>query len=111
MLGETLAAQFLARQGVTVLHKNYRCRLGEIDLIGRDGDYLIMVEVKTRFRSGCGLAAEAVDRRKQAKICAAFRFYCMEYKISEDHPVRFDVIEVDGSRRCRWIRNAFEMVY
>lgn len=106
--GEEAAASFLEKQGFVIKEKNYRCRMGEIDLIGLDGEYLVVVEVKTRRGTGYGTAAEAVDHRKQAKIGTAFRFYCHKNAIPEYMPVRFDVVEVNGKGQCRWIRNAFE---
>ena len=109
-LGEEAAAAFLERQGLVIKEKNFRCRIGEIDLIAYDGEYLIVAEVKTRTGTGYGRPAEAVDLRKQAKIAAAFRFYCHKNQIPEYQPVRFDVVEVDAAGRCRWIRNAFEFM-
>ena len=106
--GEQAAFDYLTEHGVTILHKNFRCRRGEIDLIGRDGEYLIVAEVKTRRGSGSGTPAEAVDYRKQKRIAAAFRYYCMKYQVPEYEPVRFDVIEVNEDLKCHWIKNAFE---
>ena len=65
---EELAAAWLERQGYEILEHNYRCRQGEIDLIARDGRYLVFIEVKYRNSAKCGDPLEAVDRRKQAKI-------------------------------------------
>lgn len=107
-LGETAAASFLESRGVRILSQNFRCRLGEIDLIGIDGRYLIIVEVKTRVAGRAGSGAAAVHFRKQERICAAFRYYCMCYQVPETVPVRFDVVEVDGHFQCFWIKNAFE---
>ncbi len=107
-LGETAAAAFLESQGVRILEENFRSRFGEIDLIGVDGPYLAVVEVKTRRGRGSGHGAEAVDLRKQHKICSAFNYYRMKRQLSDFVPVRFDVIEVDEASNCRWIKNAFE---
>ncbi|MBR0381827.1 MAG: YraN family protein [Eubacterium sp.] len=104
-LGETVAAAFLQEQGVVILRRNYRCRFGEIDLIGRDGHTLVIIEVKARKK---GAGAQAVDLRKQKRICATLTWFRMKERIPEYVPVRFDVIEVDGAMKCRWIRNAFE---
>lgn len=107
-LGEAAAAAFLMEKGVRILQKNYRCRYGEIDLIGLDGSVYLVVEVKTRSSSAQGEPAEAVDFRKQRKICLTFDFYRMKEKLDDYTPVRFDIIEIDRYGRCRWIKNAFE---
>ena len=107
-LGETAAAAFLERQGGRILERNFRSRFGEIDLIGVDGPYLAVIEVKTRRDQGSGLGAEAVDLRKQQKICSTFNYYRMKRRLTDFVPVRFDVVEVDTDSNCRWIKNAFE---
>ena len=107
-LGESAAAAFLTGKGVHILQKNYRCRYGEIDLIGLDGSVYLVVEVKTRTSSARGEPAEAVDYRKQRKICLTFDFYRMKERLDDYTPVRFDIIEIDRYGRCHWIKNAFE---
>ena len=111
--GEHVATAYLEAQGVRILERNYRSRYGEIDLLGRDGTYLIAVEVKTRKTGTSGMPAEAVYYRKIVKICRTFNRYRMAHRISEDQPARFDVMEVipdkDGYR-CHWIKNAFEFI-
>lgn len=107
-LGETAAAAFLERQGVRILEKNFRSRFGEIDLIGLDGSCLAVIEVKTRKSPASGEGAEAVDLRKQRKICSTFNYYRMKKRLTDFTSVRFDVIEVDQSFHCRWIKNAFD---
>ena len=111
--GEYAAASFLRSRGVAILKNNFRSRFGEIDLLARDGKYLIAVEVKTRRYEAAGHPAESVDFRKQVRICRTFNYYRMVYKIPEDMPVRMDVVEVipqDGGYLCHWIKNAFEFV-
>ena len=66
---EALAAAFLEKQGYQILERNFRCRLGEIDLIARDGSTLVFVEVKYRKNADFGTPAEAVNRKKQLTIC------------------------------------------
>ena len=66
---EALAEQYLTRQGIRIFEKNYRNRAGEIDLIGRDNEYLIFFEVKYRKTQRAGNPAEAVTYQKQKKIC------------------------------------------
>lgn len=106
--GETVAASFLEKEGVRILMRNFRCKFGEIDLIAKENDYFLIVEVKMRTSQRQGSGCEAVDRRKQRKICRTYDYFRMKYQISEYVPVRFDVVEVDKEDHCRWIQNAFE---
>lgn len=103
---EKKAAEFLERQGLTVLFRNFRCRRGEIDLILRDGPAIVFAEVKYRSGSGSGSALEAVDERKQRRISAAARYYLATRTGNMEIPCRFDVVAFDGER-IRWVRNAF----
>lgn len=107
-LAETVAAAYLTDKGVRILQRNFRCRFGEIDLIGWDGTAYLIVEVKFRSSAGQGEPAEAVDFRKQHRICLAFDYFRMKEHLDDYVPVRFDVIEIDRYQRCHWIRNAFE---
>ena len=107
---EDAAAAFLAGRGVHILKRNFRCRIGEIDLIGKEGDMYLMIEVKARMDQGQGFPGEAVDRWKQDKICRAFDYYRMRNHLHEDTPVRFDVIELDSKLEIRWIKNAFDYI-
>ena len=108
--GEAAAIAFLVSKGVHILKRNYRCRMGEIDILARQGSIYLVIEVKTRRKHGQGFPGEAVDLRKQAKICRAFDYYRMCRRLKEDTPVRFDVIEIDQALHCRWIPNAFEYI-
>ena len=94
------------RHGYQILCRNFRCRQGEIDIIARDRDYLVFIEVKYRRDEHEGDPAEAVDARKQARIFRTARYYMTRYHISEDTPCRFDVVAVLGSN-VRLIRDAF----
>lgn len=94
--GEDEAARYLEKRGYKVIASNYRCRLGEIDIIARDGDALVFVEVKTRGGAGYGSGAEAVDARKQRRIIAVSEVYMNENNIS-DTAVRYDVVSIGRS--------------
>ncbi|MDO5145431.1 MAG: YraN family protein [Eubacteriales bacterium] len=107
-LGETAAASFLESQGVRILLRNFYCRQGEIDLIAKEGEVFLAVEVKWRRNKKQGQPCEAVDLRKQRKICRAYDYFRLKYDLDEYVPARFDVVEVDGDYQCRWIKNAFE---
>ncbi len=106
--GEGIAMEFLVSRGVRILQKNFRCRHGEIDLIGWDGEYYIFIEVKTRASFTQGYPSEAVDQRKRRKICLTADYYRMKYGLDEFVPIRFDVVEVNWHGQCRWMKNAFD---
>lgn len=102
---EKKAAEYLKASGLRICEMNYRCRLGEIDIIARDGRYLVFAEVKYRMDTGKGFPQEAVDYRKQRKISQVADYYLM-CKGSMDIPCRFDVIAILGNE-IRWIKDAF----
>lgn len=102
---EVLAARYLIEQGLEVLEQNYRSRQGEIDLIARDGEYLVFIEVKYRKNDSLGFPEEAVDLRKQQRIVQTAGYYLYQQGYGEI-PCRFDVIAILGSR-IRWLKHAF----
>lgn len=110
MLGTTyekLAGAFLEQLGYEIMEYNFRCRLGEIDIIARDGEYLVFAEVKYRKTAEYGSPALAVNRKKQQTISRVAAFYCYTNGIGETAPCRFDVISVCG-KEIKVIKNAFE---
>ena len=102
-----MAAAYLEERGVTILERNYRCRMGELDLIAKDGEYLVFVEVKYRCDKESGHAAEAVDSKKQRVISRVAAYYLMSRRSTLDLPCRFDVVAVEDGG-IRWYQNAFE---
>ena len=100
LMGEDLAAKHLAGAGLVVIERNWRCREGEIDILARDGDVLVVCEVKTRSSIAYGTPAEAVNYRKAARLR---RRAALWLQGATDHfeSIRFDVIAVlrqaDGS--------------
>lgn len=104
---EKKAVQYLENLGYRIITRNFRCRQGEIDLIARDGEYLVFIEVKYRTDMKAGAPQEAVGLRKQRAICRAASFYCLRYGISSGQPCRFDVA---ASVNGEWtlIQNAFD---
>lgn len=90
--GENIAAAYLQKKGYYVVERNYRCRYGEIDIIARDGQYIVFVEVKTRSTDSLGRPSEWVDKRKQKKLLTTAYMYLEENET--DLQPRFDVIEV-----------------
>lgn len=103
---EDLCAEWLATAGLRVLARNWRCRMGEIDLIAEDGDTLVFAEVRYRGSATRGGAAESITAAKQARIIAAARAYL---RGRPETDCRFDVLLLDALERDRieWIRNAF----
>lgn len=102
---EDTAARFLARQGLEIMQRNYRTRMGEIDLIARDGDTLVFVEVRLRTSERYGGALGSIHGRKRRRIEAAARHFLMRFK--REPACRFDVVTLDG-HEPRWLRGAFE---
>jgi putative endonuclease len=109
---EQLAAEFLRAQGCEILERNYRRRLGELDLIARERGVLVIAEVRTRASAAFGGAAASVDRRKQQRIARAALQLLQQRADLARLPVRFDVLVVSGLEepepRIEWIRHAFE---
>ncbi|GAB4274338.1 MAG: YraN family protein [Coriobacteriia bacterium] len=106
--GEQAAAEYLERQGLTVVERNWRCALGEIDLIAIEGKTLVFCEVKTRASTSAGTPLEAVDAAKTRKLLALVKAYLWRNRL-EDLPCRVDVLGVTvhgGKATVRHIRNA-----
>lgn len=99
----------LLSEGVNIVERNFRNRQGEIDIIGYDGEYLVFFEVKYRSGKSKGSAAEAVGFAKQRKICRVADYYRVIHRCTEDTPIRFDVVAVDGER-MKWIKDAFDYI-
>lgn len=106
---ETAARIFLEGRGVHILEKNYRCRQGEIDLIGLDGEYLVFFEIKYRKNEKAGHPAEAVNWHKQRNICRVSDYYRYMKNYAADCAVRYDVVAVMPEQIC-WYKNAFDYI-
>ncbi|NOQ94983.1 MAG: YraN family protein [Desulfobacterales bacterium] len=112
-IGEDLARQRLKDLGYRIIKANYTCALGEIDLIARDGDVLVFVEIKTRKKQSLGLAKEAVTKRKQVKLSKVALAY-MKYNDLWGSKARFDVVAVgvsEGKKEIEIVKDAFELAY
>jgi putative endonuclease len=92
--GEELACRHLRGRGLSIVERNYRCRLGEIDVVAREGDTIVFVEVKERGDSSHGGAVEAVTGPKRRRVIRAARHWASVHRESESH-IRFDVIAID----------------
>jgi putative endonuclease len=102
---EDLCARLLAAAGLRVLARNWRCRLGEIDLIAEEEGTLVFAEVRSRASGGFGGAAESVTAAKRSRLLAAARLYLAGRPGTN---CRFDVFLVEGApANVRWIRDAF----
>jgi putative endonuclease len=104
---ERLACTYLEKSGLRLLDRNYRCRRGEIDLVMRDADILVFVEVRFRASSRFGTPAETVDIRKQRRLAAAAAHYLQRHPTNL--PCRFDVVALSGANSINWIRSAFNV--
>ena len=92
-LGEKKATEFLKGKGYKILETNYKTRVGEIDVIAKDGEYVVFIEVKTRTGTKFGMPSEAVNRQKQTKYFSIASEYLIKNRL-EEAKCRFDVIEV-----------------
>ena len=103
---EEAAARFLAREGLRIVARNYRTRMGEIDLVASDGEMLVFVEVRRRSSARFGGAAESVDFRKRLRIESAARHFLA--RLGREPACRFDVVTLQGDSVHEWLRGAFE---
>jgi putative endonuclease len=108
--GEDLAADLCLKRGLNILRKNYRTPFGEIDIIAKDGDIVVFIEVKARTGDGYGAPFEAVTLKKREKIRKVALSYMR--KFGKEVPARFDVISVsmkNGKPVLEYIQDAFEV--
>ena len=109
---EARAAKWLQDRGLLLLLRNYRSKLGEIDIIARDGDCLVFLEVRARRHRAFSSAAGSVDWRKQQRIMRTAQLYLQRHPEMAILPCRFDVIAFEPRQSgagldIRWIRGAF----
>lgn len=106
---EQQVCAYLLSKGINITECNFRCRQGEIDIIGYEGEYLVFFEVKYRSGQSRGSASEAVGSAKQKRICRVADYYRVLHHCGDSTPIRFDVVAIDGEK-LTWIRNAFYYV-
>lgn len=104
---EQVVRAYLEQHGITVLEMNYRCRQGEVDVIAKDGDYYIFIEVKYRNSIRYGMPEDAVHIKKQHRISQTALYYLYSHGMGEDTPVRFDVAAIMEDH-IHYIKNAFD---
>ena len=102
---ERRACRYLQRQGLTLVAKNYRCANGEIDLIMRDKEQLVFVEVRYRENKHYGTGIDSVDSKKIKKLILTARHYLASHQL--DVPARFDIVGLDASLNPERISDAF----
>jgi putative endonuclease len=109
--GEDLAADYLVDAGFKIVERNYRCVFGEIDIVAKEGETLVFVEVKSRRSGAYGSPQMAVSREKQKKISQVALHYLQENRLGH-RPARFDVVAVKllpSGSRVELIRDAFDL--
>ncbi len=107
---EALACHYLEAQGLSLVMRNFRCRWGELDLIMRDNEQLVFVEVRSRRNTRYGTPAESITHAKQQRLLRAAAFYLQHQRLNLS--CRFDVVAIvqpDGNAQVEWIRDAFQL--
>ena len=107
---EREAESFLRSRGLNLLHRNFRCRFGEIDLVMEDDATIVFVEVKYRKNNRHGSGAHAVTVQKQGRISRTAAWYLARHPHRAEQNCRFDVVSIDPGKEThgiQWIRNAF----
>lgn len=94
-LGEETAVKAIKKQGYKVIERNYRTRLGEIDIIAKDGEYTCFIEVRLRKNNDFGSPADTIDTVKQQKLIRTAKYYAVTNKIY-DTPMRFDAVLINA---------------
>ena len=103
---EEIVADYLVRQGIKILERNFPCKMGEIDLICLDKGCLVFAEVKYRKNTSYGYPQEAVTKNKRRKIILVSGYYRMLKHYGDNIPMRFDVISILNNEII-WDKNAF----
>ena len=106
---EKIAADYLEKQGMTIIKTNFYCKMGEVDIIAKDEGYLVFVEVKYRTSAAKGSGLEAVNLYKMRKISRVADFYMYSHRLYDNTSVRFDVIAIEEGH-LKHIKNAFEYI-
>ena len=111
-LAEQHARDYLTAQGLKWVESNYHSRMGEIDLIMRDGSYLVFIEVRSRASNAFGGAMASVTHSKRQKLLKTASLYMVANKLYDKQPIRFDVLGMEGvPPSINWIKNAFGSDY
>lgn len=110
-LGEKMACDFLKKQGYQIVDQNYRTRGGEIDIVAKNGETLVFVEVKTRISAAFGYPEEAIDERKCHKLAMTAECYLAEHRLYEtDYRIDAIGIEMEPGGRLKNLRHETDVV-
>lgn len=111
-LAEEKALEYLTAKGLKLVTRNYSCRLGEIDLIMRDKNYLVFIEVRSRINTRFGGGVGSITYAKRQKIIKTTSHYMIKNQLHDKFPLRFDVISIDGGAGAiTWLKDAFGADY
>jgi putative endonuclease len=111
-IAEQLARRYLINRGLKAVTTNYLCRYGELDLVMRDKELLIVVEIRYRHRATFGGPIASISPAKRRKIASATQHFIHKYPAYRHAPVRFDVVGLSGTLHApdiHWIAGAFTM--
>lgn len=112
-LAENIAGNYLKQQGLTTVKSNFFSRRGEIDLIMRDNEYLVFIEVRYRKQSNYGHPLETITYSKQQKILKTIQYFLLKHPQLNSLPCRIDAVAISGAdgrtgEKIEWIKNAIE---
>ncbi len=110
-IAEDIAANYLAKQGLKLITRNFHSRFGEIDLIALQQDILVFIEVRYRKNERYLAVVETIDARKCRKLVATSEYYLLKHNAYQDYQCRYDVIAITGELDkplIEWIKNAFQ---
>jgi putative endonuclease len=109
---EAYALEIIKTAGLDIIEQNYLCKLGEVDIIARDGQDLVFVEVRFRRSQSHGGALDSVDRKKQRRIVRAANHYLQKQNLTNKVACRFDVFAITGNLKqltYQWVEAAFDV--
>jgi putative endonuclease len=104
---ERLAEEYLAARGFRLIERNFLCKSGEIDLIMKDQNSLVFIEVRYRENQEFGGALASITVGKQKKLRRAAEYYLLQHFGNTPPPCRFDVVGIEGQDEIMWVKNAF----
>lgn len=107
---ELFASKVITREGLKIVAKNYLCKMGEIDIVAKDNQDLVFIEVRYRKSNSYGGSKESVNRKKQERIILAATHYLQKHKLTNKVACRFDVFAITGMMnqlKFEWIKGAF----
>jgi putative endonuclease len=108
---EIAACQYLQSQGLRLVEKNYSCKQGEIDLIMKDDEALIFIEVRYRKSADFGSSLDTITASKQRRIIRSAQHYLQQHHLDDQIDCRLDAIGLDASDQIIWIKDAFQVQY